>query len=374
MKKDNDVFILKGGQLNPLPAKSIARGTKNKSLEDVFTELLENNPAIIPGNQVAPENDHPPKFINLGQKIRAGIWDLDFLFTDQYGVPTIIEMKLINNPEASRAVIGKIVEYSATVSREWNTEFIRKQAQDYWTGKGRTLEDVFFQAYGSDFNMENYWTLMELAIASGKIRSIIVSDDLRPEMKLMIEYLNSQLIQGEVLGLELKVYGNDGNDLLMIPGIIGQTFSVSSRKGLKGGSIQWSRELLQKELEEFHDPFLKSRINELIEFAISNDIFISGKTLEGLASFGLKGLSGERLFTIYLNGKISFFISEINDIDTIVKRDSLISSLKKMELLQRGFDAVKFTEIPFLSKNISRFRDREFREFLQLIKNFHGLE
>lgn len=374
MKKNDEVFIIKGNQLNPVPVENILKSGPEKTLEELFTDIIENNPSIIPGQQVAPETENPPVFVNLGQKIRAGIWDLDFLFADQYGVPTIIEMKLIKNPEASRAVIGKIVEYAATIAREWNTDFIRKQAQDYWSKKGRLLEDALFHAFGPDFSINNFWTMMEMSISSGKIRSIIVSDDLRPEMKLMIEYLNSQLMHGEVLGLELKCYGDGGQSMLLIPSIIGQTFSVSSRKGLKGGAIEWSRELLYKELEEISDPFLKSRLSELIEFAISNNLFIAGKTLEGLASFGIKGLSGERLFTVYLNGKVSFFISEINDLNTIIKRDELISGLKSMDLLPKKFDSVKFTEIPFLEKNLSRLHEKEFRDLLELIKKFHSLK
>lgn len=64
--------------------------------------MLEEHPAIIPGNQIDPTNEDPPRFVLLRREMPVGGWSLDHLYVDQYGVLTLVETKLLQNPESRR--------------------------------------------------------------------------------------------------------------------------------------------------------------------------------------------------------------------------------------------------------------------------------
>src|SRR5687767_15703556 len=53
------------------------------------------------------------------------------------------------------------------------------------------------------------WTAVEMNLVRGRFRLLIVSDTLRPEVRRIIEYLNTELRNAEVYGLELACFGTD---------------------------------------------------------------------------------------------------------------------------------------------------------------------
>ena len=115
MSKSDEIFRIENGNCDALPARSLREGFLGKSLEEALQKLLEENPNLIPGKQIAPSSELPPKFALLRREMPLSGWSLDHLFVDQYGVPTLVEAKLIQNPESRREVIGQIIEYAAKV-------------------------------------------------------------------------------------------------------------------------------------------------------------------------------------------------------------------------------------------------------------------
>ena len=113
MSGNDEIFTLNGDTLDRIPSRDLRQGFQGKSLEDALQTLLENYPAIIPGSQISPSAEEPPRFALLRREMPVGAWSLDHLYVDQFGVLTLVETKLIQNPESRRDVIGQIVEYAA---------------------------------------------------------------------------------------------------------------------------------------------------------------------------------------------------------------------------------------------------------------------
>ena len=110
-------------------------------------------------------------------------------------------------------MIGQIIEYAANASAAWGGGQLRDFAHNYWTSIGRDFEEVWQTTLSLDIEIEEFWTQVETNLEQGKIRLIIAGDEIRPEVRRMIEYLNYEMDNVEVLGLELKCYGSDDEQL-----------------------------------------------------------------------------------------------------------------------------------------------------------------
>jgi hypothetical protein len=54
----------------------------------------------------------------------------------------------------------------------------------------------------------------------------------------MVEYLNKEMQNIEVLGLELKFYGEETNSMVLVPRLVGQTQSSIDKKS--GANVKWT--------------------------------------------------------------------------------------------------------------------------------------
>ena len=140
----------------------------------------------------------------------------------------------MQNPESRRDVIGQIIEYAANAFDLWASGAARQYAAEHWNRQGRELDDVLIEAFGEEIDIDTFWDLVESNLRQGRIRMIIAADELRPEVRRMIEYLNSEMQNAEVLGLELKCYGSEADSVVMVPTISGR--SETSRRAKAGNA------------------------------------------------------------------------------------------------------------------------------------------
>lgn len=103
------IFQEQDGNVNPLPARSLRDGLYGEQLEAALQRLPQEHPEIIPGEQMEPNSDEPPNFVLLKREITIGSWSLDHLFVDHHGVLTLVECKLIQNPQSRREVICQVI-------------------------------------------------------------------------------------------------------------------------------------------------------------------------------------------------------------------------------------------------------------------------
>lgn len=278
-ESSDEIFVIDAGALKSLPNRSMREGLFGKSLEDALQTLLQNYPKIIPGKQIDPGSDDPPRFVLLRREMPIMGWSLDHLYVDQRGVLTLVETKLIQNPEARREVVGQIIEYASNAREIWASGRARQLATEFWNKQGRNADDILAEEFGSEVDLESFWELVESNLKQSNIRLIIASDELRPEVRRMIEYLNTEMQNTEVLGLELRCYGDPSGQLVLVPHLVGQTESVRQQKGGRIGSSNRTSK------QAFLDSF-QGDVQQFFRFALEK------AEQEGIVIFwGQKGFS-----------------------------------------------------------------------------------
>ncbi len=123
------------------------------SAEDELQALIANNPELLDGEQVRP--DDPRRWILITRE--KGIaessdsnerWSLDHLIIDQDAVPTLVEVKRGSNREIRREIVGQMLEYAAHAAQTWTANELRQTFEN--------LSDE--QGYGS---IERLATLLQ---------------------------------------------------------------------------------------------------------------------------------------------------------------------------------------------------------------------
>jgi hypothetical protein len=163
-----------------MPPRPFRKGISGESLESALQRLLADNPDVLPVDEMVGEDVEPPVLCLLAREVRIGGMSLDLLFVDQEGILTLVEGKLVGNPEARRSVIGQLLEYAAHASAAWQGGRLRQIASSYWADKGRRADDVLRERYGPDVDVEALWLLVEENLRVRRIRLVIAADELRP--------------------------------------------------------------------------------------------------------------------------------------------------------------------------------------------------
>jgi len=335
--RSDEIFMIRQDQLQTLSYRSMRSGFLGKSLEDALQTLLQKYPEVIPGAQISPTQDSPPRFMLLRREMPIGNWSLDHLYVDQYGILTLIETKLTENPEARREVVGQIIEYAANATTAWASGKLRQYATEFWSNQGKSFENVVLETFG-DIDIENLWELIEDNLAHNRIRLIITADDIRPEVRRMIEFLNREMQNTEVLGLELRAYGDDIESLVLVPRVIGQTQSSVDRRMSGTGIVLWTFERLLKYFRESLDDETIVLL-KILEWAQKKGCFAESRAQT--PTFGLYNKIRERIISVTSTGQLYLFFEEYKYQNQAEERDALLSEFKSINLLPQNLDPSK---------------------------------
>ena len=367
--RSDEIFHFNGHKLTPLPSRSMREGLLGKSLEDALQTLFEKYPQIIPGKQIDPVSDDPPNFVLLRREMPVGGWSLDHLFVDQKATLTLVEAKLFQNPESRREVIGQILEYAANATEFWTGGVVRQKATEFWGNQTppKELDKVLQEEFGRDLDIENFWRRVEENLRNGRIRLIIATDELRPEMRRIIEYLNKEMQNTEVLGLELKCYGEESESLILVPRLAGQT---QPKKFVDRGNVKWTVDKLKTAYADLPDRELGRRLQKILDWAVKRNFFIA--TIATSPTFGLRGKSKDRLITFMSigNGIIYIYLNEKHYVGGAKERDELVAELKKCYLLDENLDPQEVISGRNLTKTLLDLSEVELEKLLEIISNY----
>jgi hypothetical protein len=342
-------------------------GLFGKTLEDALQTLLQKYPQVIPGKQIDPSSDDPARFVLLRREMPLGGWSLDHLYVDQRAILTLVETKLIQNSESRREVIGQIIEYAANATEFWGSGRARQHAAEFWSKQGevppRELDEILKEEFGDDLDVENFWNSVESNLSHGQIRLIIAADELRPEVRRMIEYLNNEMQNAEVLGLELRCYGDETKSLVLVPRLVGQTqASVDRRSG--GDAVFWTVDKLRNAYQELSDTELGARLQKLLDWAVTKKCFMETRTK--FPSFSLRGKNDYRFVSFSIEGNMYLIINEKHYLDGANERDELVNELKILELLDPNLDPETVNSGRNLSRKLSEIDDDSVDKLLEL--------
>lgn len=364
MNKENGdkIFIINGESITDtlieFPWKEIHEG---KNLEDALQSLIENNPDIIPGSQIYPDREEQLRFLLLSREMSVRNWSLDILMIDQDGILTLIECKLVENPEARRDVIGQIMEYAAHAKLDWGDGRAKNKAIEYWNNKGKNLDDVIRENFDG-IEVEDFWNLVEKNLNDGYIRLIIAADKIKDEVRKTIEYLNLEMKKTEIYGLELKRYKGESKQIVIVPHLIGKPIEPPEPL------TRWTKEKMENYLNELtsENSKLAKRLKEILELVISKKCFIELTTKEPSLQIRKRN---KRIFSFYNDGSI-YWCTAMQYYKNKEERDKLQKELKTLKMIPPDFNSEEVVYGKTLGRSILDMGEDEFNNLLNIISNF----
>jgi len=165
------------------------------------------------------------------QEEGAGRWSVDHLFVDEEGVPTLVEVKRSTDTRIRREVVGQMLDYAANAVSYWPMEGLRASFEKTCAEMGEDPEARLDEFLGSG-DSEAFWVQVKTNLRAGRIRMLFVADEIPPELRRVVEFLNEQMDPAEVAAVEIRQFVGEGVRTL-VPEILGQT-AASERKKAAG--------------------------------------------------------------------------------------------------------------------------------------------
>lgn len=210
--------------------------------EALLQQLLADHPSVLAGDDGSAG---PKRWLLI--KREAGIpseanagdrWAVDHVFLDQDAVPTLVEVKRRSDTRIRREVVGQMLDYAANMSAHWSPERLRAEYERRCETEELSPEDRLAQLLGPEIEVEAFWERAKTNLQAGRIRLVFVADEIPPELRRVVEFLNEQMDPAEVLAVEVRQYV--GGDLrTLVPTIVGQTAESQQRKRVTSDATQW---------------------------------------------------------------------------------------------------------------------------------------
>ena len=348
----SNVFQIHNGDLTSLPERPMRQGFYGETLEAALQRLLQEHPEVIPGNQMVADDEESPCFLLLKREAPVGAWSLDHLFIDQFGVPTLVECKLLENREARREVVGQIVEYAANARMEWSDGRLRELANTNWSFAGNELDERLESELGVD-DVDAFWQKVDANLEVGRIRLIIAGDHIHTSVQRMIEYLNIEMRNTEIYGLEMNCYGPDTDNVVMMTRVIGRVQTaadkrVGKRSNAKIRTIEELREYFGT-IEERDESGVSMA---LLDWSTEASRFEAARTIN--PAFRILSNTGKTRLGVY--GDEGVWLSMV-DLD-VEDRQKLHKDMIELGLTGKPFDDKKTFVLERLTmENIQRLID-----------------
>jgi hypothetical protein len=241
------------------------------SSEDLLQRLLSEHPDILAGDQIDPTN--PRRWMLVSREVPipsedegAGRWAADHLFLDQEGIPTFVEVKRSSDSRIRREVVGQMLDYAANAKAYWPVESIQEWLEKTRALQGTDSEQAVRDLIGADADVRSFWQTVKTNLRAGRIRLLFVADEIPPELRRVVEFLNEQMDPAEVLAIEVRQFvGKESKTL--VPRVIGQTVAKASAGAAEPGS-RWDKDRFLRKLSE--DPRAEAEVEaaqKLLEWA-----------------------------------------------------------------------------------------------------------
>ena len=247
--------------------------------EDLLQELLGKHPDLLAGDQI--DETTPRRWLLVDREFGVPIKEdavggmlLDHLFLDQDGVPTLVEVKRSSDTRIRREIVGQMLDYAAHAVAYWSVETIRARfearCEDGADDPDQLVAHLIDPEPDEDVDVEAFWGQVKTNLQAGRIRLIFVADEIPPELRRVIEFLNRFMDPVEVLAVEIVQYVGEGLKTI-VPRVIGQTAEAQGRKSSRTAKArQWDEPSFFQELEVRHSADVVAVAHRLLEWAAAN--------------------------------------------------------------------------------------------------------
>jgi len=146
-------------------------------------------------------------------------------------------------------------------------------------------------------------------LQAGKVRLLFVADQIPPELRRVVEFLNAQMDPAEVLAVEIRQYVGEEFKTL-VPRVIGQTIEAERKRSQR--AEPWNRERFFAALATTSPPEDVALAQAILDFALE----VSGTEVQwgrgkDWGSFNARVIVGNQrysLFSVYTDGRFSLNI------------------------------------------------------------------
>lgn len=181
-RQHNEPIVLFDGKVQRLERQDIRASTEESRNEDWLQNLIFENPQLLPLEEIEPAFLDP---IPLCRELSTRVGPLDILFVNDRGMLTLVECKLLKNPEGRREVVGQILDYAQEISR-WNFDDLNSAVEKQGTG---IIEQVKNHLPEDDFDEAKFIDWVTLNLKKGRFLLLIVGDGIRESVEGISEYL-----------------------------------------------------------------------------------------------------------------------------------------------------------------------------------------
>jgi hypothetical protein len=206
--------------------------------ELLLQDLVDSYPELLAGEQISPTA--PLHWLVIDKEVgipdavdASDRWALDILLVDNHSRPTLVEIKRSTDRRIRREVVGQMLDYAANAQLYWPVDRIRSLATQRYGGADN-LDAEVARLLGNEAELaseeiDKFWTAVSENLRQGRVRLLFVADELPGELKRTIEFLNGQMPDVDVLGVEIPQYLGDSFKAL-VPRLVGQTELIRQSK------------------------------------------------------------------------------------------------------------------------------------------------
>jgi hypothetical protein len=200
------------GSLNPLRETPYSSDDDLQGLIAAHPGLLGGEPDAGGGWFVVARRGALPDGAD-----RTPRWSVEHLFLAEDAAPTVVETLRAGDSRARGDLFGQILYYAANAALWWPRAALELASE-------------------VELPRDTFWEEVEANLTAGRIRMVLVVDEVQPDLARMVDFLNAQLREAEVWILEIKQLAGPSGRLLQT-GIVGRrgAAAAASKVAKKAG-------------------------------------------------------------------------------------------------------------------------------------------
>jgi hypothetical protein len=231
--------------------------------ESTLQELLRSDPSLIPGRAGAAA---------ARELWIPGVGAVDLICVDGEGTITVVECKLKANPQIRREIVGQIIAYASGLQGSSYEDF----DVAFTARAGTSLLDAVSAAAGSGVDAGVLRAAVEDRLAKGAFRLVVAVDQITPELRRSVEYLNEHLSDLVLfMALELGYLKSDGVEIL-IPQTYGAELESVKRHRAASPAHRWTADDVVAAVAAIPDEAERSFVEGLLRHADGRQAVVKG--------------------------------------------------------------------------------------------------
>lgn len=310
--------------------------------ENLLQQLVERYPELL--NDDASTEAGRRAFLLVRREASLADTDegassffVDHHFLDESGVPTLVEVKRSQDPRIRRSVVGQMLDYAARAVIEWTGESVRRDFEQTCSLRDQDHQHALAELIGEDADVDAYWALVSENLAKRRIRLVLVADEIPATTRKVIEFLNAEMVNTEVIGIEIKRYRDPSHGVsALVPRPTATTEQVKARKAAaraSGIGTTWNQERFLEAIEVAHGVDVMGVAAHVLSYADEQgwSVVFSAPGTKGAARIdvGHGGLP-VRFLHMYTSGSIALAFDQLRKTVPAYESDA-----PRLELMSR---------------------------------------